>query len=454
MYVVKDGEVKAAIDYTPDYITFENPMSCGGIVGTPVDMGLSVKWSNVNVGASRPEELGNEYAWGETETKNEYTWANYKHLQSGKDNWGYINKYQVDDNQRRPTWYNADGEFIGDGKTTLESADDAATSWGGDWKTPTYDDWKELSNNTTRTWKSNYNNSGMSGYLLKSKVEGHTDAFIFLPATGFYDNEQNGVGLGYNAYYWTATLGATTNTSYLISFNSDMFIIPQSRDGKNRYLGCQVRPICSSNNTNGHDAVDLGLPSGKLWATCNVGASQPYGTGTFLAWGETTAKTEYKWATYKHLTTGGFVWKDINKYTREDGQKNGGIWYDGFTFTGDGKTTIESVDDVATTQWSSKWRIPTNAEWDELLKNTTHEWVDNYYCTGVSGWILTSTVEGHTSAYIFLPANYTTSGEYWSASLSSTALAKSLLFGKSSCSFTHDYRNISLPIRPVCPSEE
>ena len=73
MYVVKDGEVKAAIDYTPDYITFENPMSCGGIVGTPVDMGLSVMWSNVNVGASRPEELGGKFAWGETEIKSEYS---------------------------------------------------------------------------------------------------------------------------------------------------------------------------------------------------------------------------------------------------------------------------------------------------------------------------------------------------------------------------------------------
>ena len=68
-------------------------------------------------------------------------------------------------------------------------------------------------------------------------------------------------------------------------------------------VNCTKKAIDNSGSLNGHDFVDLGLPSGTLWATCNVGANTPEGCGTYFAWGETCPKRLYDWSTYK--TNGG-----------------------------------------------------------------------------------------------------------------------------------------------------
>ena len=108
--VVNSGELKEALDSTPDNAAFDSPLQCGGIVGEAVDLGLSVKWSSVNVGASAPEDYGNYYAWGETTTKTDYSWATYKHLKVDITNRYFINNQALD----------AYKALIGDGKTTLE----------------------------------------------------------------------------------------------------------------------------------------------------------------------------------------------------------------------------------------------------------------------------------------------------------------------------------------------
>ncbi len=429
--VVNDGKVIFVLaEGTPDYITFENVLPCGGVIGEAVDMGLSVKWSSVNIGASSPEQSGNFYAWGETETKDNYSWDTYKY----------------------------GGTFIGDNKTTLEKADDAAAAnWGGDWAMPSLDDFSELQQYCTCTRTTQ---NGVNGYLIK----GTNGNSIFLPAAGY----RSGGDLndeGSEGYYWSSLL----NKSYSaigrgLSFYKSFFN-PWHYDY--RCYGQTVRPVCpSAGNTNGHVAVDLGLPSGKLWADCNVGASTPEASGEYIAWGETEAKEYYDWSTYKYMQSGKSKWNYINKYQANDHQLDSSWYMDVKYYQGDKKTTLEAKDDVATQSWGSEWRIPTAAEWEELYNNTTQTWTYDYEGTGVNGYILTSTKEGHEGASIFLPAagrrdgrglySEGNDGYYWSSSLNeeNSSYGRDLEFEEYNSTRDASIRCYGQSVRPVCPSAE
>ena len=159
--------------------------------------------------------------------------------------------------------------------------------------------------------------------------------------------------------------------------------------------------------------VDLGLPSGLLWATCNVGASKPEEYGDYFAWGETTPKSDCSWSTY----TLGSDEKQLTKYCNDSE-----CGKDGFK---DDKTTLDLADDAAHANRGDQWRMPTTADFQELIDNTNSEWVDNYNGTGVKGRLFTAS-NGNS---IFLPAagyRYGTLlsdagsyGYYWSSSLGS-----------------------------------
>lgn len=209
-----------------------------------------------------------------------------------------------------------------------------------------------------------------------------------------------------------------------------------------------VSVILGLNKPDTHEYVDLGLPGGVLWATCNVGADKPEDYGLYFAWGETTgyAKGEshsFDWANYKWMTPGQSDWQYVTKYTIPDGQKNG-CWYDGDTYVG---TTVDGVtyknltellpeDDAAVANWGNGWRMPTWQDIKDLYdyKYTTHEWVT---VNGVNGEKITSKSNGNS---IFLPAaghridaslDYEGSrGYYWSSSLDTrvSAVAFTLCF--------------------------
>ncbi len=134
---------------------------------------------------------------------------------------------------------------------------------------------------------------------------------------------------------------------------------------------------------------------------------------------------------------------------------------------GDKKTTLETKDDVATQSWGTEWRIPTAAEWEELYNNTTQTWTGDYEGTGVKGYILTSTKEGHEGASIFLPAagyrggGYLTRegsyGYYWSSSLYefNSHSGRGLWFCEGDFyPLSSSGRCIGFSVRPVCPSAE
>ena len=178
-----------------------------------VDLGLSVKWATCNVGATKPEEYGNYFAWGETDSKEVYDWSSYLWCNGTEES---INKYNTTDRL-----------------TTLLPEDDAAhVNWGEEWRMPTDKEWTELRENCiwTQTMQ-----SGINGY----KVTGINGNSIFLPAAGFhYAN-----GLSYtNSHgdYWSSSRNAVNLNGAL-----HIYFEPNSvnRSNSYRYYGFPIRPV-------------------------------------------------------------------------------------------------------------------------------------------------------------------------------------------------------------------
>ncbi len=188
------------------------------------------------------------------------------------------------------------------------------------------------------------------------------------------------------------------------------------------------QPVYSQDNIeNGHEWVDLGLPSGIKWATCNVGASTPEQYGTYFAWGELLPKDEYN--SWDYLA---------NDISLDD--ISGNAEYD-----------------VAAARWGGDWRMPTNTELQELSANCTWTWTE---LNNVKGYILT----GPNGNNIFLPAsgvrhygNFTdgTCGNtgYWSSTPYSTSVSYNLYFDESSHVINTSYRFHGRTIRPVRDAE-
>lgn len=179
---------------------------------------------------------------------------------------------------------------------------------------------------------------------------------------------------------------------------------------------------CEKEDNNGNDTtsvqwVDLGLPSGLLWADRNVGAASPEDYGNYYAWGETVPKEVYDWTSYAYgnyfgWTTYGYGY--FNALTKYCTDPEFGL--NGFT---DNLTTLEASDDAATVNIGGKARTPTKDEWQELMDNTTSTWTTR---NGVNGRLLTAS----NGKSLFLPAAGERNGsslEYageWGVYLSST----------------------------------
>ena len=160
--------------------------------------------------------------------------------------------------------------------------------------------------------------------------------------------------------------------------------------------------------------VDLGLS--VLWGTCNLGASTPEGEGNDYAWGETIPKEKYDWSTYLLSNGDNFSNITFTKYCLSFASN----YWDGVGL-GDDKRFLESEDDAASVNLGDKWRIPTDAEWKELLNDDNCQLgiTANYNGTGVGGMIITSKKNGYTNNSIFLPADNHAEW-YWASCLSNT----------------------------------
>ena len=406
-----------------------------------VDLGLpsGTLWAETNIGASTPYEDGDYFAWGETKSKSSYTESNYKY-------WG--------------SKYNS-----ADGKTSLSASDDAATAkWGDGCRIPSTTELKELKSKCSWSWKSNYN--GASGYL----VTGPNGNSIFLPAAGLRDEEELEFH-GTEGNYWSCQPNSDDKYyAQLLSFGrNDMDIF-----SSDRYLGFSIRPVTTKDNNgnsdddssqggqespndepttittiNGHKFVDLGLPSGTLWAETNIGATSAIDYGDYFAWGETQIKKEYSFGTYQF--SAGATPAGMKKYN-----------------TTDGLVTLQTSDDAATANWGVPCRIPTADEFDELLpfsNNCTWIWTSQTSSDGTSinGIRITSKKNGNS---IFLPASGLcngnslhmngTFGRYWSSTLWADYCTKSFAYEFSDNYFSSwsENRSLGYSIRPVVRKKE
>lgn len=192
-----------------------------------VDLGLSVKWATCNVGANKPEEYGDYYAWGETEPKDFYFWDTYKYCDG---TYNSLTKYT-------DSAYGKDG--FSDNKSVLDPEDDVAhVKWGGNWRIPTKEELEEL--RTKCTWTSTTLN-GVKGYSVTSNVDGYTDRSIFLPATGMRIRQwtENTDTIG---RFWGNSI--VTGDDYDAVYLDFDFSRGPGRFSIIRCLGQCVRPVC------------------------------------------------------------------------------------------------------------------------------------------------------------------------------------------------------------------
>lgn len=393
-----------------------------------VDLGLpsGILWAKCNLGAFSEEEYGDFFAWGETSGYDGldriFNWSTYKWSTGTSSS---LSKYNSSD-----------------GLTTLESSDDAATVQRGfGWRTPTREEWIELDTYTTKT---NETINGIKGRRLKSKQNSNS---IFLPFGGYFD-ESAYISFGTNANYWASSLSSTKSKAYIAYTPSSGAI--RTGGTLDRCLTQAIRPIFDPSSgvdldinhdeydedidldcyNNGHEFVDLGLPSGTKWATCNIGASSPEEFGGYYAWGEIEVKKCYDWSTYAYC--GG---------TKE-------------TCSDIGSDIAGTSMDVAHVEWGGSWRMPSQDQISELISSCTMEWKlfngkNGIIVTGPNGKTLFLPAAGYYSGTSYDEGSF---GGYRSSSISSSSYnARYLLFTSENWWLTQDLRSYGMSVRAVCP---
>ena len=185
-----------------------------------VDLGLSVKWANMNVGATKESGFGSYFAWGEIKPKKFYSWGTY-------------------------IWSKGDSQFLlkystTDRKTQLVPSDDAArANWGGEWRIPTVDECEELIDPDKCSWEWT-TKDGVNGYKVTGKKTGNS---IFLPITGFrfYEDVQF---RAINGIYWSSTLyTGNPNKAWCIEFDFSDVNVHFGKLSSNRFSGRCIRAV-------------------------------------------------------------------------------------------------------------------------------------------------------------------------------------------------------------------
>ncbi|MBR5061243.1 MAG: hypothetical protein IKX24_03775 [Prevotella sp.] len=454
--------------YRPTIIEDEETPTFGKFV----DLGLpsGTMWASFNVGASTPEEYGGYFAWGETEEKNVYRDDTYKYYQDGS----YVS--------------------LGDDISGTEY-DVAHVKWGGNWVMPTEGDIHELLDNCTSEWTTLNDVNGMkftskkNGNSIFLPATGWRLYDILLDAgsVGYYwlSTQYSGVcGYNFNSgdTYWSnfdhyfgqsvrpicrgllissneveltvgesKTVDIMSGSGYYTIENSDAEVatatinenailinalnagettitVTDNQFGTTAIITVKVNSYVPSDAP---EAIDLGLPSGTKWASCNVGATKPEEYGGYYAWGETEEKEIYNLSTYIHCDGSYETFHDL-------GSDISGTEYD-----------------VAHVKWGGDWCMPTLDDIIELLVNCTSEWTT---LNDVNGMKFTSKTNGNS---IFLPA----AGFRWNGGLdgagsyglcwSSTQYpsyaigAYYLTFDSGGADWDGSYRNNGQSVRPV-----
>ena len=443
-----------------------------------IDLGLpsGTLWASCNVGASKPEEYGGYYAWGETEEKDVYNESTYKYCNNGI----YANI----------------GNDIGG-----TEYDVAHVKWGGNWRIPNKRMMKELYENCSTKWTTQ---NGVYGELFTGP-NGNT---LFLPAAGYRKEDQHLYPGVWGDYVSSSISEANTYSFYELYFKSGLIKCDYVYNDNPTYrkYGHTVRPVIpglelSSNgplnilegksetvsirygngsyryevdkegivsvsiigskivikaeevgeaivtvidNNGGKanisvkvcavpEAKDLGLPSGTKWASFNIGANQPEEYGDYYAWGESGVKDAYSESTYDYCKNG--IYTNIGKDIR-------GAEYD-----------------TARKKWGGEWTMPSTIQFNELIANCTSEWTT---LNGVKGRKFTSKINGE---YVFFPAagyhdskvnNSGSNGYYWSSDLNleNEGKASNLSVKNGTPGIANNSRYFGFSVRPVIPGLE
>ena len=311
---------------------------------TAVDLGLpsGTKWASKNVGARNVTNYGGYYMYGKGSTQYVY----------------------------------GDAVYSGTEIPLSSSADTAYQEMGTEWNTPTKDQLDELVANTTYSWQINFNGSGING----GKFTASNGNYIFIPASGYKQSSQLG-GDGAAGYIQSSIRYDSSNT-YRLFFNNTGCTV--------RYYdinaGYSVRGVITP-PPSPHEYIDLGLPSGTLWAKTNVGATSETEYGNYYMYG-----------------------KSIMQYNSSDSPYL------------DTEDPLDLSVDTARKVWGGSWHMPTKAQMEELIANTTYQFVTNYKGSGMNGGTFTAT----NGAVLFIPAagrwsngsqgNVGVSGSCWGSS--------------------------------------
>lgn len=357
-----------------------------------IDLGLpsGTRWATCNIGATQPSQPGGLYAWGETTTKTSYIPGNSK--THGKN---------MNDISGNATY------------------DVATAKWGKGWRMPTKEEFEELVTYCSFPHYEKLN--GRWGQKFTNHKNGRS---FFLPATGHKENgskhlEANGCG-----NYWTSTPHDDTykNGAHEYHFGAALGEMGQGE----RSSGFAVRAVIdndamisvpSQGETNGYKWVDLGLPSGIKWATCNIGAKSSEEYGATFAWAKIKPKIG-----------------DSHKKNEFEGKWMSGI--------GGSKTY-----DAATALWGESWKMPTKANMRELMDYCTWEYTTLGRVTGLKA---TSKTNGN---YIFFPIKfYAELASYWTSTPTQTSdnsSSETLSINKDMIIISSKNRSGDYPIRPV-----
>ncbi|MBQ7946533.1 MAG: InlB B-repeat-containing protein, partial [Bacteroidales bacterium] len=465
------------------------------------------KWATYNVGADSPYEFGDYFAWGETEPKDNYDWSTYKYCNgsntsltkyntissygtvdnktvlelsddAARANWGgswrMPTKAEQDELRNNCTWTGSTQNGVKGYKVTSKTNgnsiflpadgsvyDVGSCSYGYYWSSSLYEslpyvahllvfepasvDWVAQryfglmvravygDDSAAQTFTISFNANGGTGTMAAQTFEAGVSQAI----TANTFTRSGYVFTGWNTNADGSGTAYTDKQSITLSQNITLYAQWESAGGSGG--GSSI-----SGTENGHDYVDLGLPSGIKWATCNVGATSPEGYGDYFAWGETSPKDNYSWSTYKYCNGSETTLTKYNTHSNYYG-------------TIDNKTTLDLIDDAARANWGGSWRMPTKAEQDELQDNCIWTWTTQ---NGVNGYKVTSKTNGNS---IFLPAagnrngtsvnNVGSVGHCWSGSLceSSPDSAYGLHFNSGLVGWNYNYRYYGRTVRAVCP---
>ena len=430
-----------------------------------VDLGLSVNWANCNVGASGPEEYGDYFAWGEVNPKDYYSLSNHLYYANGK--------YTNIGSDIGGTEYDAATHNMGSIWRMPTKAEFEELINKCEWKSVTYrkasgwkitgpngnsifmpragyiqDEWNDFAAIGGYYWSSNITDTPREAYSLctslsnyriadfrMNRFEGRTiravttakdnsDLTLSETSVSLQKGDRATVTITSGSGQYTLTNSNSQIVAAAIANTNQIVIAGQKAgsatitvtDTKTQQTATIAVTVTDGSDVSPGEAIDLGLPSGTLWASCNVGATKPEEYGLYFAWGETKGYTSdtsdgrsFSWANYKWCNG---AYDKLTKYCTDSSYGN-----NGFT---DNKTELDLEDDAAYVNWGSSWRMPSNEQQDELRSQCKWEWTQ---LNGVYGYKVT----GPNGKSIFLPAagyrggtslgNAGSYGGYWSRTL-------------------------------------